>query len=224
MTMPRHALSLALAAASVAGCGGDPDDPAADAAVTFDASTAPDAGPLGACATDRDCYGAVPVCDTGQGRCVKCQDDGDCPGELHCEPVTGECRDCVTNDHCPFANSPICDPASRQCTSTCVDSGDCLAGPSYCDTTDGVCYDCLPTAGCPFCEQDTHSCVGCLTDDDCPPARPTCGPSLFCSAACTSDADCAGAVCDTGKGLCAECVVNGDCGIDEVCQVDQTCG
>lgn len=208
-----------------AGCSDDSGEPASDAAIP-DASLGVDAVPLGTCVDDGDCFGAVPHCDTAQERCVACATDDDCPGELFCEPITGECRDCVTDDHCPSPARPICDPASRQCTATCVDNGDCPTGdgPGFCDTTDGVCYDCLPTAGCLFCEQNTHSCVGCLTDDDCPANRPTCGPSLSCSATCSSDNDCGGDVCDTAKGLCAECVTNSDCGSEEVCQVDQTCG
>jgi len=64
-----------------------------------------------------------------------------------------------------------------------------------------------------------------VTDDDCPAARPTCGPSHICSAACTDDDSCPGIlVCDTSVALCAECATNADCGLDEVCQVDHTCG
>lgn len=233
MGSPAHRLAIAslslLLGLQLAGCGDDGGgggDASVSDASAPDANDGVDATPLGVCADDGDCYGAVPHCDTAAQQCVACASDEDCPGELICEPVTGECRDCVTNDHCSEPDRPICDPASRQCTATCASDDDCPSsdGPGFCDPDDGVCYDCLPTAGCLFCEQDTHSCVWCLSDDDCIASRPVCGPSLFCTAACTSDDDCPGSVCDTAKGLCAECVTNSDCGPDEVCQVDQTCG
>ena len=184
------------------------------------------------CQNDGACAGATPHCDLARGVCAGCATDRDCRRHLVCEPVSGECRDCVTDANCP-PDGPLCDAPSKQCTKTCADSSQCFdptVGPNYCDLTLGRCFDCgQGGVGCqhaerPLCEFVTRSCVQCLSDADCTPAAPSCGPSGQCSPPCVSTAACpTGLVCDVHQALCVECVTNRDCG-RLTCQPNQTCG
>jgi len=180
------------------------------------------------CSSEDDCAAATPHCDMATGTCTGCRSDDDCRGPLFCNTATGICRDCVSDAHCGGVR-PICDAISGQCTASCSSDADCAntRGPTRCDTSPGrrVCVDCTgPNQPCAFCETVTFSCVGCLTDADCPATVPFCGPSKACSPACSSDDDCPGALfCDPKTARCLECVTNAHCP-GEVCQTDYTCG
>lgn len=229
--------SVVLASVALVACGDDASttdagvrldsgrrDAATSDAGTRDAGISDAAG--GGCTSEDECTGATPHCDLAAGRCVGCADDDDCRGALRCDVATGVCRDCVTDDDCG-GTRPICDRVSGQCTDDCATSADCAltGGPRTCDTMRGVCVDCIGNGmPCEFCELVTFSCVGCLTDDDCPASEPFCGPSYECSPECAGGGDCPpGLSCDPVSARCLECVTNADCP-GEVCQVDHTCG
>lgn len=178
------------------------------------------------CASEDDCFGPTPHCDTAKKTCVGCALDSDCRGGLFCDTKTGTCHDCVTDAHCS-APTPKCDSVSGQCTATCTADGDCAStlGKGKCDPTRHVCVDCIGNGmSCKFCETVTFSCVGCLKDADCPSSAPFCGPSLDCTAHCTSDSNCSGGLhCDPITTFCVECATNKHCP-GHVCQPNHTCG
>jgi formylglycine-generating enzyme required for sulfatase activity len=86
------------------------------------------------CGSDQDCEPPQPACDLGNGVCVACtdnvycdegticvdhaclpgcQNDGDCPGGMVCDPELGThggCVDCKVNEDCP--NGYICENAN----------------------------------------------------------------------------------------------------------------
>ncbi len=53
------------------------------------------------CLVDADCPPTFPLCGPAYECSSECHSDGDCPGELHCEPASLRCVECVTNLHCP---------------------------------------------------------------------------------------------------------------------------
>jgi hypothetical protein len=185
-----------------------------------------DGGPDGPpCASEDDCTGDLAHCDLEHGVCTGCTTDEDCRGETLCDTATGICRDCVDDDDCD-PEAPTCDAVSGQCTAVCESDQDCsgTGGPDKCDTDRGVCVDCVGNGqDCTFCELETYSCVGCLSDEDCPMNAPFCGPSLECSPACTSDDECGDLFCDPTSERCVECWLNQHCP-GEICQANYTCG
>jgi len=214
-------LALLLFGMAVTACTGDDDAPNADGTGGTGGGTV---GPP--CSSEDDCGSATAHCDMDSGRCRGCASDDDCRGELLCDTASGICRDCVDDGDCD-GERPICDRVSGQCSAECTTNDDCPSGdgPQMCDTSRGRCVDCIGNGmPCEFCELVTFSCVGCLTDDDCPNDEPFCGPSHECSPECAGDGDCSGdLVCDPMSSRCVECATNADCP-GEVCQRDYTCG
>ena len=216
------AVALGTALFCAVACGSD------DSAAPGGLSGASGSGGSGAtsCTSEDDCTGAKSHCDTARGTCTGCTNDDDCRGPLKCDTATGICKDCVGAADCR-PSAPVCDSVSGQCTANCSADADCAAtgGPSKCDRARGVCVDCIgPNQPCRFCELETFSCVGCLTDADCPASAPFCGPALECSPNCTSDDDCPGDLhCDPKTSRCLECATNAHCP-GEVCQPNFTCG
>jgi hypothetical protein len=134
-----------------------------------------------ACASGNDCPSATPYCSAA-GRCVQCLDSRDCPYDLACEHVLG------------------------QCNARCHDEPDCPATTPTCDEEHGVCAFCTSSDICaadePVCNLVTGLCTKCSADSQCPPGRPRCDTSGAC-VHCETNADCpTGARCDLGLHDC----------------------
>lgn len=108
--------------------------------------------PVSGCATDADCSGATPHCDSG----------------------THSCKACVSNSQCPAGN--LCTPGGL-CGLGCGSNADCSSPTPACHTFPGgvtTCSQCDTSRDCrdatkPTCSSGT--CTGCNTDAEC--AKPT---------------------------------------------------
>src|SRR5439155_1540254 len=138
------------------------------------------------CATNADCSGATPACNTTTSPkiCVQCIVDADCGGLMSGKVcTTGD----VCVDGCRGMNGNGC-PMPQVCTSM---------SPSI-----GQCVECLADSDCgglmsgKVCDTATDKCVdGCRGTDGngCPPDK-----------SCTS--------IDMTIGQCVQCVADGNCG------------
>lgn len=188
--------------------GANPDaTPPADGGIVRDAGPAdggvtPDAGPQ--CTTDRDCplISGARRCEPTTGTCVGCYDNGHCTAGLSCDiGGSNTCRpNCVAGRCGPLG---VCDAATNLCVE-CLSDSDCRSG--YCDTQQRRCVACASDAHCAqnpgrnLCDPGSNECVGCVSDASCP-AGEVCHASQggFCAE-------------PTGRGLCAPCAQDGDCG------------
>ncbi len=116
-------------------------------------------------------------------------DGGCCNGNGNC------CSNICTGGVCVSGSSPECETAA-----------DCGAQPDSC--TEWLCVDgtCELNGGCPAdelcCPAQGGSCAECCDNSDCPTGAPICyNPG------------------DPTNAYCVECVVDGDCGPCESCQV-----
>ncbi len=105
-----------------------------------------------------------------------------------------------------------------------TDGGDGLVGAQPCV----VDKDCPSSVA--YCRGDTHSCVQCTQDSQCPSNSLCQAYSCQAKPACKSDVDCkaTGQVCDKILGICADCIADTDCAVGEVCsnhlcQVNKAC-
>ena len=131
---------------------------------------APDLGPPDA---------AMDLAMTCTGPQCPCAHDGDCKesSRPRCSPG-GLCVPCVpTNDNCP--SQEYC-TASFACSSGCKDDPDCAGATGGADggATDGG----APSAT-PFCNTTRHSCVQCISANDCATGQ-LCSPSGACVQGC----------------------------------------
>lgn len=124
----------------------------------------------------------IPLCLdlTGTGRNI-CVDDG--------------CYGCATNYDCPGVR---CSPYDRFCHA-CVNDSDCAVPGWHCADS-GSCYECINDFQCTYpevCDEaGGNACVECLTSDDCTNgAKPVCGKSKTCIAACQDE-------CTSGQQIC----------------------
>jgi len=118
----------------------------------------------------------------------QCQADANCPHDMVCNQITGQCVSCLTNTDCP--------------------SGDtCLNGTCVQCTSDSQCSDGL------VCKSFT--CTTCIANNECPFGT-VCGSSGLCVVPqCLTSAGCItppNLVCDTTNFTCVECVSAIDCG------------
>ncbi len=187
-----------------------PVAPAAPTAQTLEPTTA-----LGGASPGLDPNPSTVVCPIGSDR-YYCA-----PISMlasHCNPSTGECGACASDQDCTTAAASLCSPLG-QCT-TCVAESDCsrFAATPHCKATGAG-------AGC----------VACRTSSDCGGATPICNGSNVC-VACSSNTDCATAnpsmpVCDTKAGSatlgqCKGCLASSDCtsALAPVCGTSGACG
>src|SRR5690606_16769929 len=102
-----------------------------------------------------------------------------------CNPGTGTCVDCLTDDDCT-APTGVCDVDTHACVECTPDD------PSACDNAN------------PVCDATSGACVGCADDADCGTLNPACqsdGSCGQCSA--INDSACEqGGTCDVEVGLC----------------------
>jgi hypothetical protein len=164
----------------------------------------------------KDSGGGSGGSDSGSDAPAPCASDADCAGSPLggvCDVSSGDCVACLpSDDACPLGQ--YC-TATNTCTTGCKSSNDCTPA------TDGgsEAGDAATAEGGPelFCNPNTHQCVGCVTDDDCPPGS-VCNASSVCVAGCTAQHACA-----SGQSCCSSsCVdeqndVNNCGGCDNAC-------
>jgi hypothetical protein len=117
----------------------------------------------------------------------------------------------------------------------CMTQQDCPVG--FCNQRSGLCVACVKDSQCPMgvCDPDLNECVACGTSQDCGPGQtcmghqciPTCGDGGTCPpnapycdprglcVECVYDGDCAGIAggqwCNQQSGMCVECVLDEQC-------------
>ena len=160
------------------------------------------------CNTDVDCRqsrGDFDKCINGGCFSSECDIDSDCPARHRCENLSnGKTRcvevDCRTDSDCPPPGDLTPGDARRYCI-------------------DYTCEQCKVDSQCGSrsCNEQTHDCITCRSNSDCPQAFPRCFHGNCGN--CASDADCRkpgycgpGNVCLTG--VCrtpADCPPGWDC-------------
>ena len=133
------------------------------------------------------------------------------------------------DDTAPDAAAPDADAAApADVTDVVVDVAEPdTTAPDSVDAADAAPAKCASAADCggdtPYCSP-AGACVACNFNVQCPGDGAFC-VNHACSTAvnCTSDKDCTplGAVCDTAKGVCRECLSAKDCGAGQACKANQ---
>ena len=188
----------------------------------------------GYCAHSADCaqpYG----CDVTKGKCIAepCTSGADCTnitGVGYCNLSNAVCalvpnEPCIENDQCDdnALNAPggqiiaICG-ANGKCGEfgnlPCSVGTDCLSGSCVGTCTCTIDAHCNPAAGTPKCDTVSHTCVGCLTNTDCPVSTPHCNTvNHTCEHSCLTSADCTPPISCLTSGFCGLCTINADCPI-----------
>ncbi len=119
------------------------------------------------CATDSDCSGATPHCGADH-TCVACVDSSQCGGGTPVCTPDNVCVGCIGSSDCG-GTTPVCSP-DMTCVG-CLDSSSCGGSTPVC-APDNTCVQCLDSTQCsgatPLCDPQSHACVGCVMDSDCP--------------------------------------------------------
>ena len=199
---------------------------------------------------DTDCNAdSGDVCD-GNGTCVECNSDDQCPDDGNeCTAAACEANACGQNNAmdglaCDFSGSNgICEAGTCVEAPECISPGDCNDGNpcTVGDCPDGMCVF-TPASDGTTCEVSTGvpgtctagDCVGLCENVDCSNNNqcrvdPTCDPADgLCKGGSDEpiDTPCdqgGGSVCD-GAGDCVECNMDSQCDVEfnETC-VDNTC-
>ncbi|MBR4984821.1 MAG: hypothetical protein IKY83_03645 [Proteobacteria bacterium] len=151
-------------------------------ALTAGNCSAPIITGVGECASDNDCSGTKPACDTAAKTCVPCTADKHCSG-----------------------TKPACDTTAQTCVS-CTADKHCSGTKPACDTTAKTCVQCTTDAQCsgnkPACDTAAKTCVQCLSDAHCTGETPACNMSAKLCVQCTADKYCASGSCDTSTYSC----------------------
>jgi len=131
---------------------------------------------------------------------VACVNESDCiPLGMRCDPVTGLCARCLFDTDCP--GDDHCYQGECHDSYYCSETEHCesLAATPHCNRVARRCAECTENEHCAY---DEHCVQGhcipytyCVNSLDCPP----------------------GQVCDVPNSSCHECVVDADCGAEEVC-------
>ncbi len=187
------------------------------------------------CAKDSDCKDPKrPICKSG--KCVAkspCKTDRDCqdPVRKICNPLDGQCYQCLNDSHCP--SDKYCEPKSFTCvprTTKCKGDSDCKDPTKPFCLKSGVCAECLSDKNCKkfqacqknrcvyvgcksdaecapqFCELKTGKCRECLKDTHCKPNQKCDLKTYTCKqSGCKTDRDCKVPVPACLKGKCVEC-------------------
>jgi len=180
-----------------------------------------------------------------------CVGGGDpCPGEF-CNETTNTCVDCFVHADCNDGNVCTTDTCNAGACVLTNNTSACNDG-QFCTLTDvcsgGVCVGSgIPCPG-QLCNETNDTCVNCLSDADCNDANvctndvcvsgtcqltnntAPCDDGLFCTAVdtcsggvCVGSGDpCPGQMCNETTNVCANCLVDTDCGDGNVC-TDDTC-
>ncbi|MCA9557045.1 MAG: hypothetical protein KC583_00665, partial [Myxococcales bacterium] len=194
---------------------------------------------------NRGCPAGAPVCAGNPPLCRPCVSDQECAGNAagaFC--FEGQCRPCnpSTDAGCqPNSATPVCNPAfacvgcagDNDCASNANNGSQCIAGTGRCETCDpnghAGCADdelCCSVAGTPRCQATGGGAAG-----QCQACAQACNQNV--ANACNQRAcGCGnGPACDPngptprcGANGCVECLEDGDCAGDTVCNtVTKTC-
>ena len=174
------------------------------------------------CPAGQTCDQATGACKAAAGQCGPCDKDEDCGLGARCFRFSAEEKRCVPEcgSGCPAGSActamtaaegtdgvQVCKPAGA----TCCYGAQCAAG-----------CDCSGNAAKPYCNA-ADQCVECLTDANCPQAKPSCQQGVCKEAG----AQCSAATpipCDLGNGCC-QCTNDTHCsGSTPYCQANGTCG
>ncbi len=218
--------------------GDDTSRPMPDATSDADGDEDTSNGPIpDSCQESHECPGDALVCDSAAQVCVvACESDADC-GSQFCDPDSGLCRPCHTDDHC---EAGVCDQSGghicRECLGSSHCEGDLVCDANYecvvcathshcpdpdapfCNAAREECVRCLETSHCSsgeVCHTDLFECVGCVTDGDCPDG--VCDGDTCVE--CLGDGDCDGGACLTAQKECVQCTDQSHCGANETCDV-----
>lgn len=193
------------------------------------------------CECDQICQNGSCTCPADKplvrddGCCVECKSTTDCPpcfvcsngdcvpkdcGAFVCDPQTGNCEECFTNEHCTEPNQ-CCVGGDCECcpgyflnpqTGNCEELPDCYTNEDCPDCFDCVAGDCTERV-CPgtrVCVDD--ECVpGCTNPEDCPDGYGCldggCVPcdELSCAGSLTQCARAKGCECDNGDCVPVDC-------------------
>lgn len=131
---------------------------------------------------------------------------GGCPGDLVCDPSTGQCGgECTTSTDCP--EGEIC-PASGACVPPCGNSGITCQGDLVCNLESGSCEEPCTAGSCGsglVCNVDTGMCgEPCTTNAECSNGEVCDADSGSCQPPCTEEGvECQnGSVCNSTSGTC----------------------
>jgi MYXO-CTERM domain-containing protein len=150
-----------------------------------------------------------PIClDVGATlQCVHCTSNSDCSGTKPiCNVATNTCRGCANDGECGGGATPVCQLTGSPIAGACT----------VCSS--GNLQHCNSEAGAPACDPGTGTCVGCVTNTDCPSTVPICNVGTKKCRTCTGPSDCAGfasakvcATSGTRVGQCIQCASSSDC-------------
>ncbi|MFC1610208.1 hypothetical protein ACFL6C_04570 [Myxococcota bacterium] len=164
------------------------------------------------CVIDQDCpdpinqYCDAGVCRPRQTLPQTCDSHSDCPGQ-YCNVLTGDCVECLNEDHCPVGQR--CQSNWTCGSSTgCVTDADC--GGLRCNVSSGQCVQCLDASDCP----PNHVCRdnACFVDEN---QNPGCADQTDCNPY--------GLVCNTETGECEACEVTDPLTGADTCPADLVC-
>lgn len=182
------------------------------------------------CSTSTQCtVDAVrPICDTANGDCQACANNGQCESRSVNTPVClmaggsmGACDKCGASTQCNLsAMRPICDSTNGDCQS-------CMSN-TECDTRSAMAPKCMGDGSCNKCTMDTDcsgfasrthcetmggACVQCLTSNHCGMTTPICD-TLACRNCATN------VECDSKSLTAPHCAMDGSCA---ACMADADC-
>lgn len=91
---------------------------------------------------------------------------------------------------------------------SCVSSADCAQPTPHCQLKSHTCVGCLSNRNCPssgVCDLATGTCKECFSDADCSTDRPYCDVSSGRCVECTTDANCGDLGLSCANGACGSC-------------------
>ena len=172
------------------------------------------------CPAGQTCDQTAGTCKAAAGECGTCDKDDDCGLGARCFKFSAEEQRCV----------PECGtgcPTGSTCGAMTAAEG--TEGVQVCKPTSGTCCfgdDCGAACNCsgatPYCNP-ANQCVECLSDANCPQAKPSCVGNV-CKEAGSNCSAATPIPCDIGNGCC-QCTNDTHCsGGTPYCQANGTCG
>jgi hypothetical protein len=173
------------------------------------------------CPAGSSCAGAF--CMPDGGICDRC-DGVDCQGLTpFCEPITGECAACLTDNDCgqgSFCALGEC----REAQGECLSNGDCAGNPQGPHCFVDRCVECIATEHCPPQHRcDVNVCVEAPCEGVLCQGQAECSEQTGrCEPGCQADGDCLeGQGCDPQTGQCYNS--DGTCDADSPCRPGSSC-